>query len=113
MPPNTYRVRNVPTSWPKSTLLKALKSASAVFATLPETGLSLYPAPYGGSQTALLKYNGVLSVLDQTGVYRVNGNGYALEVDNHFQGLTQLSTTGDNAAYEYGSNCCDAKDSTN
>lgn len=100
-----YRVKGIPTSWPKSTLLNALKAASAVFATLPETGLSLYPAPYGGggSQNALLQYNGDLSVIDQTGVYRVNGNGYALEVDNHFQGLTQLNAAGDNAAYEYSS----------
>ncbi|KAH0606024.1 uncharacterized protein H6S33_004481 [Morchella sextelata] len=95
-----YRIKNVPISWPKSTLLTALKTAYAAFDTLPDTSLSLYPAPSEGSQTALLKYNGALSVLDQTGVYRVNGQGYALEIDNHFQGLTQLNAGGENARYD-------------
>ncbi|KAI5845602.1 hypothetical protein DFP73DRAFT_546704 [Morchella snyderi] len=103
MAPNThyYRIKYVPGSWPEITLLRALMTASAAFATLLDTSLSLFPAPSGGSlQTAILKYNGTLSVLDQTGVYRVNGNGYALEIDNHFQGLTQLNVAGDNAGYD-------------
>ncbi|KAI5836692.1 hypothetical protein DFP73DRAFT_622379 [Morchella snyderi] len=105
MAPNTYyyRINSVPASWPASTLLRALMTALAAFATLRDTSMSLFPAPAGGlPQTPVIKYNGILS-LDQTGVYHVNGNGYVIEIDNHSQGTTQLNVAGDNAGYEYSS----------
>jgi len=104
--PKCFRIANVPSTWREDGLLQALQKIDH---SLGRQGahkyqLSLYPACYGLTQTALLNLCPSTEYFQQLNANDFNyvrtPDGVDLVIDSHFYDLTPLNSSGDEAVAE-------------
>jgi len=98
--PKCFRIANVPFTWRRDDLLNSLQKIdpSLERKDLHELQLSLYPACFGSTQTALLNLRPCTEYFQQLKSddfnYVSTSGGTDLVIDSHFYDLTPLNTPG-------------------
>ncbi|KAF8536358.1 hypothetical protein BDD12DRAFT_290351 [Trichophaea hybrida] len=99
--PKCFRIANVPPTWSRDDLLDSLRKIDSSLARRDshEYQLSLYPACYGSTQTALLNLCTCSEYFQQLKPndfnYVKTSSGTQLVIDSHFYDLTPLNSPGD------------------
>jgi len=100
---NCFRITNVPSAWSEGDLVVALQTIDPFFKD-SNYSISLYPACYDFSQTALLSLDACTEYFQSLGPneskYLQNSDGTPIMVDSHFHDLTPLNTPGDTVVAE-------------
>jgi hypothetical protein len=110
--PKCFRIANVPLDWTQETLLQCLTKIDPSLERCDRPELSLYPACYGPTQTALLNLRTCTDYFQQLKPNDFNHvlipntvEREFLVIDSHFYDLTPLNSPVEGVAAELVSSC--------